>query len=306
MPGPARSVPARGRSDAGLAWSVGAPAAFVLLWSTGFVFAKWVLPYAPPMTFVALRFAIAAVVLAAFAIATRASLPSRRQLAHSAVVGVLLHAGYVGAVFASIDHGIPAGLSALVVGLQPVLSACVVGPWLGERVARMQWAGLVVGFAGVAVVLSHRLDLDGTTVAGLLLSLLALGCATVGTLYQKRYCADVDVRSGGVAQFAGAAVVSFAFAAAFETMEITVSAQLVGALTWFVLVLSLGAVSLLMLLIRHGAIARTTSLFYLVPPVTVLWAWLWFGEPVGAIALAGIALTAAGVWLVQRGGRAPG
>jgi drug/metabolite transporter (DMT)-like permease len=281
--------------------SAGAPALFVLLWSTGFIAAKAGLPYAEPMTFLALRFVLVCALMVPAALLLRAAWPGARAAAHVAVVGVLMHGAYLGGVFASIHHGLPAGVSALIVGLQPVLTACVVGKLLGERVAAMQWAGLVLGLAGVVLVLYEKLAFEGVTLFATSLSVLALLGITAGTLYQKRFCSAVDLRSGGVIQYLAAGLVVGALALVLETREIVWAAPFVAAISWSVLVLSIVSISLLYWLIRHGAAARIASLFFLVPPVTAVMAAAIFGEALHATALAGMALAAIGVALVQWG-----
>jgi drug/metabolite transporter (DMT)-like permease len=282
---------------------VGAPALFVVLWSTGFVFAKEGVKHAEPMTLVSLRFAIATALSLLLVLGGRAVWLDRRTFLHVAVVGLLLQAAYVGGVFAAIDHGLPAGIAALIVGVQPLLSACLVGPMLGERVAVLQWLGFMLGLAGVCLVLVDKLTFDGATAAGLLLVTLALVGGTFATLYQKRFCGHADVRSACVVQYGVACLATLAFALPLETNDISWTPAFVGTLAWMAVVLSIGTVSLLLLIIRHGEATRTASLFYLVPPVTALMAYFWFDETLGAIAMAGMAVAVAGVALVQR--RAP-
>lgn len=280
------------------------PALFVLLWSTGFIGAKFGLPYAEPFTFLAIRFLLVIVLLLAVAVATRAPWPGDRKLVgHLAVSGLLVHAVYLGGVFAAIHHGLPSGLTALVVGLQPLLTALVAGKMLGERVTSRQWLGLGLGLAGVTLVLATRaagLRLDGISWNGIAFALAALLGITTGTLYQKRHCTGMDLRTGAVIQYVGAAAVMLPAAAAFETMRVNWSGEFVFAMAWLVLVLSVGAISLLMTLIKLGEAARVASLFYLVPPVTALMAWMLFGESMSPLGLVGLALAAAGVALVVR------
>ncbi|MCI0430777.1 MAG: DMT family transporter [Rhodospirillales bacterium] len=277
------------------------PALFVLLWSTGFVFAKLAMPHAEPFTFLALRFAIVTALLGAITLATHAPWPREaRLLTHLAVTGVLLHGLYLGGTFAAIAAGVPAGIAALIVGLQPLLTATVVGPWLGERVRPIQWIGLVLGFLGVALVLWEKLYLDKIAWWAAGWSVLALLGITVSTLYQKRFCPTMDWRSGGVVQYVAAALLMSLFALIAETGRVRWTADLLVAMAWLVIVLSVGAVALLTWLIRRGAAARIASLFYLVPPVAALASWLWFGEQLGPAALVGMAVTAIGVALVNR------
>ena len=275
------------------------PGLFVLLWSTGFVSAKYGLPYAEPLTFLLLRFALVVGLMLPLALAMGAAWPrSPAQFAHVALVGVLMQGGYLGGVFCSIHLGMSAGVSALIVGVQPILTAFASAPLFGERLRARQWLGLVLGFVGVLLVVSSRSALSGITPATLALSLLALVSITAGTLYQKRFCGAVDLRTGSVIQFCAAAAVVLPLALAFETMRVNWSVEFVFTLAWLVLVLSIGAISLLYVLIRKGAATRVASLFYLVPPTTALMAYAIFGETLSLAAMAGMALAAAGVALV--------
>jgi drug/metabolite transporter (DMT)-like permease len=253
------------------------------------------------MTFLALRFGLVCAMMLPMALLGGATWPDATTGTHVAVVGLLMHGTYLGGVFASIAHGLPAGLSALIVGLQPLLTACVVGPVLGERVRRRQWAGFILGLVGVALVLSGKLGVDRASLGAAALSGLALVGITAGTLYQKRFCVGVDLRSGAVIQYAAATAAVLAVAWPLERMHVDWTLQFTAALAWSCLPMSLGAVSLLMLLIRRGAAAKVASLFYLVPPLTALFAWLLFGETLGTLAMAGMGLAAIGVALVQRG-----
>ncbi len=276
------------------------PGLFVLLWATGFIGAKFGLPYAEPMTFLAIRFAIVTALVLGLALATGAPWPRSWRLAgHIAVVGLLLHGVYLGGVFVSIKQGTPAGVSALIVGIQPLLTAAMAGPLLGERVRPLQWFGLVLGLAGVALVVWNRLGLAAGTPLSTGFSVLALLGITAGTLYQKRFCGAMDLRTGGVIQFAAATLLMLALATAFETMDVQWTGRFIFALAWLGLVLSLGAITLLHLLIRRGAAAKVASLFYMVPPCTAVMAWLLFGETLDGIALGGMAVAVIGVALVN-------
>jgi drug/metabolite transporter (DMT)-like permease len=282
------------------ALAAAAPAVFVVLWSTGFVAARAVTPHADSLALLAVRFGIAAALMALLAVALRVRWPRGATIGHVAVVGVLLHGVYLGGVFVAIARGMPAGLSALIVGLQPLISAGIVGPLLGERVAAAQWIGLVVGVVGVTLVLVSQLTVSGVTSFAVAASVAALFGITIGTLYQKRYCVGVDVAAGGVVQYAAAFGVMLVGVAATHQTRIEWTATTIAAFAWLVLVLSVGAVSLLMVLIRRGSAARTASLFYLVPALAAIEAWVLFDEALTIIAIFGIALTACGVWLVQR------
>jgi len=282
-------------------WVGWMPATFVFLWATGFIGAKYGLPYAQPATLLLLRFALVIALMLPLALALRAPWPaSPAKVFHIAVAGVLLHGGYLGGVFTAIYTGMSAGLAALIVGLQPVLTALAAGPLLGERVTARQWLGLALGFGGVALVVAQRAGFGGLTGFSLAMAALALVSITIGTVYQKRFCGAFDLRSGAVIQFVAAGLVLAPFAAVFEHEPIRWSAELALALAWLVLVLSIGAISLLALLLRRGAATRVASLFYLVPPVTATIAFVLFGETLGPLALAGFALAVIGVAIVVR------
>lgn len=285
----------------GRIWQAGTPGLFVLLWSTGFIFAKLGLPYAEAFTFLSWRFAIVALLMAAVALAFRAPWPKGlRMVGHIAVVGVLMHGAYLGGTFAAIGAGVSAGVAALIVGLQPLLTATVVGPLLGERVAPVQWLGLALGFAGVALVLWNKLALGEAPLWGYGFSFLALFGITAGTLYQKRFCSTMDWRSGGTIQYAAATLAMLPPMLLFETGEVRWTAEFVFAMVWLVVMLSFGAITLLNWLIRRGAAAKIATLFYLVPPVVAVESYLIFGEVLRPVALVGMALTAVGVAMVVR------
>ncbi len=273
---------------------------FVLLWSTGFIGARAVRADVEPLWFLAFRFAAVAVLVALLAIVLRTAWPGWRLMGHSAVVGALLHGVYLGGVFASVHAGLPTGVSALVVGLQPVLSACVVGPLLGERVTRVQSSGLALGLAGIALVLTSTLSLAGVTVGAAALSFLALGGVTVGTLYQRRFCTGVPVWSGATGQYLAGTVVVLVGALAFEPYRLVWSGRVVLSLAWLVVGLSIGAVALLMVLLRRASTTRTLSLLYLVPPLAAAEAWWVFDETLRPLALVGMIVAAGGVALTQR------
>lgn len=280
------------------------PALFVLLWSTGFIGARLGMPHAEPMTFLALRFALAAAVLALAALVARAPWPRRAaDLGHLAMAGLLMHGVYLGGVFVAIRLGLEAGLSALIVSLQPLLVAAAAGLFLGERVPPRAWLGLALGLAGVALILARKLGAGPGSFWGVLACLAALMGITVGTLYQKRFCTGHDLRTGNLVQFVAAGLFSLALALSFETMRVAWTAELVFALFWLVVVLSLGAISLLYLLLRRGAASRVASLFFLTPPTTALIAWPLFGERLGPLELLGMAVAVAGVALANRTGR---
>lgn len=279
------------------------PLLFVLLWSTGFIGARYGLPHADPLSFLAVRYALVLLLMLPVALATRAPWPKdARQAMHIGVTGLLVHATYLGGVFVAIGHGLPAGITALVVGLQPLLTAVGAGLLLGERVSRRQWLGLACGLAGVALVLSGKFHgtLPAASGGGMLAALVALAGITAGTLYQKRFCPRFDLRSGAVLQFLPSLVVTALVVAGSGSWRVDWSGEFLFALGWLVLVLSFGAISLLNLLIRRGSAVSVASLFYLTPVVTAAMAWPLFGERLSAVQVAGMGLAVFGVWLARR------
>ena len=280
------------------------PVVFVLIWSTGFIVARFGMPHAPPMKFLAWRYLFSIVCFLPWIWLAKVNWPKDAlQWRHLAVTGVLMHACYLGGVWAAVKMGMGSGLSSLIVGLQPVLTAF----WLagaGTLVSKRQWAGLVLGFLGLVMVVSRKFGPGGeANWVNLSLALGALIGITAGTLYQKRFVAPCDVRTANVVQL-GAALLATLPLALLETESVHWNAQLAGAMAWSVLALTLGGSSLLYLLIQRGAAASVTSLMYLVPPATALLAWLLFDEPITAITVAGIAITAIGVSLVVRPAKA--
>ena len=277
------------------------PLLFVVLWSTGFIGAKLGLPDCEPLTLLSLRYAAVLLLMGAVALAMRAPWPaSRAQWLHIGVSGLLIHAVYLGGVFTAIHLGLPAGVTALVVGLQPVLTALGAGLFLGERVRATQWAGLALGLAGVVLVVSSKVAGGPAAAALLVPAVIALVGITAGTLYQKRFCASFDLRTGSVIQFLPCLALTALVAWRTEAMVVHWTPAFVFALGWLVLVLSLGAVSLLNVLIRSGSAVNVASLFYLTPPTTALIAWAMFGETLTGLALAGMGLAVLGVWLARK------
>jgi drug/metabolite transporter (DMT)-like permease len=277
-----------------------APFLFVFLWSTGFLGAKLGLPHAAPLAFLLVRYIAVIVLMTAIALAFRAPWPrDARHWFHIGISGLLLHAFYLGGVFVAVSFGLPAGITALVVGLQPLLTATVAGRLLGETVLPQQWLGLVLGFVGVALVLSNKLG-AGFGAEAMVPAVVALLAITAGTLYQKKFCPRFDWRSGAVAQFLPTAVVTAIVVFALDDFRIDWTGEFVFALAWLVLVLSIGAISLLNWLIRHGSAVNVASLFYLTPPTTALLAWALFGETLAGSALVGMALAVLGVYLSRR------
>ncbi len=290
------------------AWLRAIPAVFVLIWSTGFIVARYGMPHAPPLSFLALRYALSIGCFLAWIGWAKVAWPeSRAQWLHLSVTGILMHAGYLGGVWVAVKAGMGSGLSSLIVGFQPVLTAI----WLAYSmrgsdqpgVSRRQWLGLLLGFVGLLMVVWRKLTLgtplDHVTPANMAFALAALLSITVGTLYQKRFVQACDVRSANTVQLLSALVVTLPFAL-METEAMRWNGELIGAMTWSVLGLTIGGSSLLYMLIQRGAAASVTSLMYLVPPSTAMMAWLLFGETITWATLVGTALTAWGVsWVVR-------
>jgi drug/metabolite transporter (DMT)-like permease len=286
------------------------PLVFVLIWSTGFIVARYGMPHAPPMTFLAWRYLLSILCFLPWILLARVAWPSSRaQWGHLAVTGVLMHGGYLGGVWAAVKAGMGSGLVALIVGLQPVLTAF----WLSARGASVtgrQWAGLSLGFAGLLLVVSRKLGQGGEAgILNLSLAVFALLSITIGTLYQKRFVAPCDVRSANAVQLLAALLVTLPLtlleteSMGWQSGLAGVNWELAGAMVWSVLGLTLGGSSLLYLLIQRGAATSVTSLLYLVPPTTALMAWALFAEPITLATIGGTALTALGVSLVVRPAR---
>jgi drug/metabolite transporter (DMT)-like permease len=287
----------------GAAWIAAMPMLFVLIWSTGFVVAKFGLPYAPPLTFLTLRFAGVLVVLVPLVLLSGALWPVGRVW-HIAFAGILVQAGYLGGVWWAIEIGMPAGLAALIVGMQPVLTAFA-APLIGELVRGRQWVGLVLGVCGVALVVANKISVIGLSWQSISMCVFALLSITIGTLYQKRFCASFDLRSGTLIQFAASLLVLLPLAIFFEDMtpaleRVQWTPEFVGALLWAIFALSIGAIFLLFALIRRSAATQVTSLMYLTPPTTAVMAWIMFGEAFTALGLVGMVLAVVGVALVVR------
>ena len=277
-----------------------APALFVLLWSTGFIGARYGLPYIEPLTLLAVRMVFAVVIMAGIALAGGARWPDANEVGHSLVAGSLVHGLCLGGVFTAISQGVPAGISALVLGLQPIMTSTLANRFTGENVTRLQWVGLALGLVGVLLVLHDRNIMLAGSVLGWVASFSSLIGITLGTLYQKRYCGDIDWRSGNLIQYAGAGVLFTLGAFAFETREIHWTGELIFAMAWLVLVLSIAAVGLMYWLIRRSPATGFASLFYLVPVVTAFFAFILFDERLDPISLLGMVICAGGVALVNR------
>jgi drug/metabolite transporter (DMT)-like permease len=284
-------------------WLAPVPLFFVFLWSTGFIAAKYGLPYAPPFSFLILRCMGAMLVLLPLVLLSRAPWPHGRIL-HVAVAGLLLQAGYLGGVWSAIKIGMPAGLSALIVGLQPILTAFA-APLVGERVTPRQWLGLLLGLGGVGLVVYAKISLNGLSPAAIAFCVLALLSITSGTLYQKRFCPQFDLRTGTLIQFTASALCMLPLAVALEDFgpalaNVQWTPQFLGALLWSILALSIGAIFLLFRLISRNDATKVTSLLYLTPPTTAVMAWLMFGEALSPLGLVGMAVAVMGVAFVVR------
>lgn len=276
---------------------------FVLIWSTGFIGARYGMPYAEPATFLTIRFGTTLLLMLPAVWLLRVRMPSRNLTFHLAIAGVLIQGGYLLGVFEAIRHGMGAATAALIVGLQPLLTA-IAAAVVQERVTTRQWAALALGFLGVALVVWERLSLAGLSAASLAMASGALIAITAGTLYQKRYCPRFDLRAGSVIQFAAAVSLVAPVAMVTETRAIDWTFPLVGALVWSILALSVGAVSLLFLLIRWGAATRVASLMYTTPAMTALMAWALFGERISPLTGTGMLVTAFSVaWMSRRPSR---
>jgi drug/metabolite transporter (DMT)-like permease len=283
------------------------PFVFVLIWATGFVVARLAMPHSPPFSFLVMRFGLSAICFAIWIALARAAWPSGRvQWGHLLVTGAFMQAGYLGGVWAAIRDGLGAGTVALLVGLQPVLTALWIsrGAASGRSsVSRRSWLGLLLGFAGLALVVWGKLGVGEMTPSNLSLAIVALLSITIGTLYQKRFVAPCDVRSASAVQMLAGIAVCLPVAM-LEPGVMEWHRDLVIAMAWSVGALTLGGSSLLYLLIQRGEATAVTSLLYLVPPCTALMAWALFGESFTPLMMLGMALTVAGVALVVRPPRA--
>ena len=274
-----------------------APGLFVILWASGFIGAKLGLPYAEPLTFLFLRMFGAVLLLGVIALYARPKWPDRNAVLDSCAIGVFMHALYLGGVYISIGNGLPAALSALIVGLQPLLTSTIANRLLGERVVARQWGGLVLGIVGVYLVVQDKATTAGAKPVAWVASIVALLSITFGTIYQKRFGSGIDWRP--LIQYAAAGVL-FAFGAmAFETRIVHWTPEFLFALSWLILVLSIGAIWLLYFLISRAAATRVVNLFYLTPPVTALMAWALFNERLALATLIGMVLCVTAVFLVN-------
>ena len=282
------------------------PWLFVWIWSTGFLVAKFGQPYAEPFTLLAIRFALAMGVLLLIMPLFRATMPAdKRLIGHSMLVGLLIHGIYLGGVFQAIAMGVTAGLSAMVIGLQPLLMAVIAGWMLKERISKWQWLGLVIGLVGLYMVLAERFAIDtgtlfdGFSIWAVVWCVAALFGIAGGSIYQKKYCQGIHLITSIWWQYLAATIFCLVIAFGFETREVEWQLPFFLSLTWQVLALSIGAVLLLLMMINVGESARVASLFYLVPPAVAIQAWLWFDEQLGMQALVGLVFIAAGVALAR-------
>ena len=285
-------------------WLSPIPIFFVLLWSTGFIVAKFGLPYAPPLTFLMIRCALAVCVLVPMVLIWKAPWPRGAAIFHIAVAGLLLQAGYLAGVWCAIKLGMPAGLSALIVGMQPILTAAA-APLIGERVRPRQWLGLLFGLTGVALVVAAKIKMIGLSPWAIAFCVFALISITVGTMYQKRFCPRFDLRSGTVIQFSATVLALLPMAILFEDFGLPLTTvawtpSFIGALLWSVFALSIGAIFLLFKLLRRSDATQVTSLLYLTPPTTAIMAWIAFGEAFNLLGIAGMALAVLGVVFVVK------
>jgi drug/metabolite transporter (DMT)-like permease len=286
------------------AWLSPIPIFFVLLWSSGFIVAKFGLPFAPPLTFLILRCASVLLILVPCVMIWKAPWPDPAAIGHIAVAGLLLQAGYLSGVWCAIKLGMPAGLSALIVGMQPILTAAF-APLIGEKVRPRQWLGLLFGMTGVALVVAAKMTLVGLSTEAILFCLMALVSITAGTMYQRRFCPRFDLRTGTVIQFAAAVAALLPFAIWFEGFSLPLTTvewtpRFIGALAWSVLALSIGAIFLLFKLLRRSDATQVTSLLYLTPPTTAIMAWIMFGEAFRLLGMVGMAVAVLGVIFVVK------
>jgi drug/metabolite transporter (DMT)-like permease len=280
-----------------------APAIFVVLWSTGFIGTKYVLRDAEPLTYLAIRMVLVVGLMAIIAAIARPRWPDRAGVGHSIVAGILVHGFYLGGTAIAIAHSIPAGLSALIPGLQPILTSTLANRWLGERVTPLQWAGLLIGLGGVVLIL-HERPMSGEAGWGWFASGVSLVSITLGTLYQRQYCGRIDWRAGNLIQYVAVAILFAAGAWLFESRVVHWTTEFVLSVMWLAVVLSIGSIGLLYWLIRRSAATSVASLFYLVPAVTAIMAYVLFGERLDQVAIAGMVACAAAVFLVNRRVRA--
>ena len=278
------------------------PWVFVWIWSTGFIAAKYGLPYAEPFTLLSFRFVITLFFLLILIIYKKSPWPETRlDFFHLLIAGVLIHGVYLGGVFQALKWGMPAGLGAMVIGLQPIGMALVAGVLLKEEVSKKQWTGLIMGLVGLYLVLFDSLDLteqiafDGFPIWAVFAVIISLFAISIGTIYQKRFCSNMNLYSGAWVQYFSASILCILIVLFFENGEVSWSRTFILAMTWQVLGLSIGAILLLMTMIKKDALASVGSYFYLVAPLVAIQAWFLFEETIGLSALAGVVLISFGV-----------
>ena len=272
---------------------------FILIWSSGFIVSRFGMPFSEPMTFLFLRFSGVCVLMLPIILWKKIPWPSPQQILYIAVAGSLLQFGYLAGVWISVRAGMPAGLSALIVGLQPILTA-LFAYFIAEKINSRQWLGLFLGLIGVVLVLSAKLNTHGVTISNILWNVFALISITAGTIYQKKNCPSFDLRIGSFIQFMTSAFISGLAAIAFETRVVQWSNEMIGALVWSIFFISIGAISLLFVLIRRGNATKVSSIMYLTPPTTAVLAWIFFKEPLTPIIVIGTIVTSLGVLLVNQ------
>ncbi len=289
-------------------WLAAAPIFFVLLWATGFVGAGLSMPHSEPFTFLTARFAAVVPLMAGLAVILRAPWPSRADALNAIFVGAVIHGVYLGAVFWVVDRGMPTGVSALIVGLQPLITAVLAGWLLGDDVRLRHWFALALGLGGVVLVLWPKLNLSGSGITPVTIAAGFVGVSAIslGTVYQKRFVTGVNLVTGAVWQYVGAALATGIAALLFEEGTIVWNQDVILAFLWLTLVLSIGAVSLYMVMIRHGQVSKVSAVFYLVPAIAALIAWFMFGETLNLLQIAGMAICALAVAIATRPDRQAG
>jgi drug/metabolite transporter (DMT)-like permease len=280
------------------------PFLFILSWASGFPITRLGLEYTEPFTLLWVRSAIVIAIVGTYALIARFPWPDLKEIGHIAVVGISLQCLYLGSMFMALDGNVSQGVAALIAGMQPLLTAAVVGFALGERVNRVQWVGFALGFMGVFIVLSERMGVGAGTTTGFIFASLTPIFITFGSLYQKKFCANSDLRVVMIVQQTAAGFCNFCIAMAIESGEIVWSGELIFTWIWLVFILTIGATNLLYLMLRHGEASRVSGLFYLTPPTAVFLGWITYGETMGLIALGGFAIAVAGVFLITRQTRA--
>lgn len=286
------------QSDASLLYTL-TPVIFVFLWSTGFIGSRLSAPHAEPMSFLTWRFLIVAVLLAGFSVLMKAPWPRGETFIKAFIIGALMQGAYLGGVFWAIWKGMPAAVAALIVALQPLATAFLSKPMLGEVITGRHWIGVILGILGVSLVVSPNLAFtEGVTFATLAATIVSMLAISIGSIFQKQWLSDTDMRTANAVQFFGATLFTAVFALTMENFEIVWNGAVIFALAWLIIVLSFGALSLLYLMIRKGAVSKVSGLFFLVPGLTAIIAWIMFGETLNLVQIAGMLICSSGVWLI--------